>query len=531
MLIDARNIPEGTRVESDICIIGAGAAGITLAREFSDTQYNVCLLESGGLDYDKDTQDLYKGENIGFPYYELDALRLRYFGGTTNHWAGACRPLDEIDFAKRSWVPDSGWPFDKSHLDPFYKRAHSVIQLGPYDYNLDSWVSKEKPKLPFNENLLTTAMFRGKPLRFGQVYRDEIENAPNIQTYLFANVTNIASNSDGNTIDRLEVATLAGNNFSVTAKIIILATGGIENPRMLLASNDVHKNGLGNQFDLVGRYFMEHLSAPAAALFPSDSDFPMDLYSGKKDNQDGVIGYSYLTLPEKIIKEEELLNIRAFILTIPNQDALTSVSNGVASADAILETMRESKMIDDFDNHLVNVLRDFDEVAIYSYQKFFRQEFRKKPTYYLNYHIEQAPNPESRVTLTTERDKLGLPMVNLAWRFGELEQRTLKRANDIIAQELGRTGIGHLRLTLTDPDTGWPSVLKGVRGAWHQMGTTRMHHDPKHGVVNEDCKVHGISNLYIAGSSVFPASGYTNPTLTIVALSIRLADQIKRELG
>lgn len=530
MLIDSRNIPEGTRVESDICIIGAGAAGITLAREFSGTQYRVCLLESGGLDYDKDTQELYKGENIGFPYYELDALRLRYFGGTTNHWGGACRPLDEIDFAKRSWVPDSGWPFDKSHLDPFYMRAHSVTQLGPYDYSLDEWMSQEKPKLPFNENLLTTAMFRGNPLRFGQVYRDEIKNAPNIQTYLFANVTNIASNSDGNNIDRLHVATLAGNKFSVSSKIIILATGGIENPRILLASNDVHKNGLGNQFDIVGRYFMEHLSAPAAILFPSDPDTPMGLYSGQLNKQ-RVVGYGYLTLPEKIIKQEELLNIRAFINKMPRQEALTSVSNGVASADAILEAMREARMADDFDNHLVNVLSDFDEVAIYSYQKFFRRELRKKPTYYLNYHIEQAPNPESRVTLSSERDRLDLPRVQLAWRFGDLEKRTLKRANDIIAQELGRTGIGNLRLTLTDPETGWPSVLRGARGAWHQMGTTRMHPDPKHGVVDESCKVHGISNLYIAGSSVFPASGYTNPTLTIVALSIRLADQIKRELG
>ena len=531
MIIDSRNLPEGTKIESDICIIGAGAAGISLAREFKNTQYRVCLLESGGLDYDPDNQALYKGENVGFPYYPLDALRLRYFGGTTNHWAGACRPLDEIDFTKRSWVPDSGWPFDKSHLDPFYERAHSVIQLGPYDYSLDSWVSKKKPKLPFNENLLTTAMFRGHPLRFGQVYHDEIKNASNIHTYLFANVTNIASNSDGNSIDKLQVATLTGNKFTVSSKIIILATGGIENPRILLASNDVQKNGLGNQFDLVGRYFMEHVSAPAAVLFPSDSNFPMDLYAGKKDKQGKAIGYSYLTLPEKVIKDEELLNIRAFILKIPNQDALTSVSEGVASADAILETMREAKLANDFDNHLVNALKDFNDVAIYSYQKFFRPELRKKSAYYLNYHIEQAPNPESRVTLTTERDKLGMQRPQLAWHFGELEKRTLKRTNDIIAQELGRTGIGHLRLTRTDPDTGWPSVLKGVRGAWHQMGTTRMHADPKQGVVDENCRVHGISNLYVAGSSVFPSSGYTNPTLTIVALSIRLADQIKRELG
>ncbi len=267
MFVDAHTVLPGTLIEADVCIVGAGAAGTTLARELIGTHFEVCLLESGGLEFDQHTQSLYRGENVGFPYYSLDAVRLRYFGGTTNHWMGACRPLDPIDFESRPWVPYSGWPFDKSHLDPFYIRAHSICQLGPYEYDPATWETEENPQLPILGGRVATAMCQNSPpTRFGQVYREEIKRAPNIQTYLFANVVKIETSSTAQKVVRIHVATLQGNKFWVSARLFILATGAIENPRLLLASNEVQSTGLGNKNDLVGRFFMEHLKVPGGYI-------------------------------------------------------------------------------------------------------------------------------------------------------------------------------------------------------------------------------------------------------------------------
>jgi choline dehydrogenase-like flavoprotein len=525
MFIDARSLAEGSEITTDVCIIGAGAAGITLAHEFIDKSFHICLLESGGLEPDEDSQALYEGDIVGFPYYPLDLIRLRYFGGTTNHWAGVCRPLDEIDFEARPEVPHSGWPFDRSHLDPFYLRAHSLCQLGPYDYRPNTWQTENSPCFRFaSDRVLTAILQQSPPTRFGQVYRESIKQAPNISTYLFANVLELELADTASRVDRLQVATLQGNKFSVTAKFFILATGAVENARMLLASNRDHGVGLGNQHDLVGRFFMEHLSVPGGLFLPSDPNLCADLYTiGRELN--GVHGMGYLTLAPETLRREKLLNARAFIESASPQELSRGTTGWSVSAEMILKAIRTRNLDIDFAAHLSNVIGNLDEVAIYAYRRLFHPP---KGLFSFYYHIEHAPNPESRVTLVSERDALGMPRVQLAWRFGSLERRTLRRTNEIIGQELGHARLGRVSAVRDDADLGWPA---GLRGAWHQMGTTRMHPHPKQGVVDENCQIHGISNLFIAGSSVFPTSGYTNPTLTIVALSLRLADHITRLIG
>jgi choline dehydrogenase-like flavoprotein len=521
MFIDARSLAPDTRIDTEVCIVGAGAVGITIARELIDKPFRVCLLESGGLESHQDTQSLYNGSVVGFPYYPLDLIRLRYFGGTTNHWAGACRPLDAIDFQARPEIPHSGWPFEKSHLDPFYQRAHRLCQLGPYDYHPDTWASDTSPCLPIDGSRVATAMLQeSPPTRFGQVYRAEIAQAPNLVTYLFANVVNIATTPTTNRVTHLSVATLAGNRFSVTARVYILATGAVENARLLLASNSVQSTGLGNQYDLVGRFFMEHVGAPGGLFLSSSADpaTSLRLYTrGQKRRDVGSLGTLVLT-PETL-RREQLLNVRALVKPGLPQELAQGTTGWSVSAQAILEAMRTGHLDVDFAGHLANVIRNTDEVATYVSRKFFRSQ----SICTLYYQLEHAPNPQSRITLIPERDPLGMPRVQLDWRFGELEKRTLHRANEIIGQELGRAGCGRVSAVYTDPTTGWPA---GVRGAWHQMGTTRMHLDPKQGVVDANCQVHGVANLFIAGSSVFPTSGYTNPTLTIVALGLRLSDHV-----
>ena len=523
MFIDSRTLAEGSRIETDVCIVGAGAAGITIARELAGKPFRICLIESGGLEPDQETQSLYQGEIVGFPYYPLDLIRLRYFGGTTNHWAGACRPLDEIDFEARPEVPHSGWPFNKSQLDPYYQRAQALCQLGPYDYNPDTWASVENPVLPIEGNRVVTAILQDSPpTRFGQVYREEIEQAQNISTYLFANVVEIETTATEDAVTRLHAATLQGNRFSITAKYYILATGAIENARLLLVSNKTQNTGLGNQNDLVGRYFMEHLSVPGGLFVPSsDLTASTGLYTNGRE-LDGVDGSAYLSITPETLQREKLLNVRAFLKLASPQAVTHGTSGWSVSAQAVLDAPQTGNWDIDFAGHIWNVINNTDEIAIRSYEAFFHQP---KGIFALYYHLANAPNPDSRVTLIAERDELGMPRVRLDWRFGDLERQTLRRANEIIGEALGHSGLGRVSVFPDDPDTGWPD---GLRGAWHQMGTTRMHTDPKQGVVDEQGRVHGVSNLYVAGSSVFPTSGYTNPTLTIVALCIRLSDHISQ---
>jgi choline dehydrogenase-like flavoprotein len=240
MLIDSTKIPKGKIIETDVCIIGAGAAGITIAKEFINKKVSVCLLESGGFKFNEDTQSLYNGyeTGVGESIY-LYSTRLRYFGGTTNHWAGFCRPLDEIDFEKRPWYPYSGWPFSKTHLKQYYERAFPLVEIKSFDYDIDELFGSNRPRfIVGNDDRVTTKMFHFSPTRsFGIVYRDEIIRAENIDVYLHANVVDIQTNDWGTTANRVKVACLTGNEFSVQAKIFVLATGGIENARLLLLSN------------------------------------------------------------------------------------------------------------------------------------------------------------------------------------------------------------------------------------------------------------------------------------------------------
>ena len=523
MISDARSLPPGSVILADLCLIGAGAVEITIARELADSSLRVCLLESGGLDPDPDIQALNEGASVGFPYYDLHVARLRSFGGTTNHWSGACRPLDPIDFEPRAWVPYSGWPFGRDHLDPYYARAQTLCQLGAYEYEPDYWERLEALRFSFDGDLVVTAMYQiSPPTRFGEVYCGDIETAERIECLLHANVLGLEVDPSGRTVARARVASLPGREFEVQARHFILAAGAIENARVLLASHsESPQGGLGNQHDLVGRFFMEHLSATGAFLLPSDPSLSRGIYDHR--TIEGTTVRAFLALSREALEQEGLLNARAFLGFETEQNALMASSVGVQGADALMDAALHRTRTGGLGKSVWDVIREIDAVTIHTYHRLFRANLPGRAFSLVN-HIEQAPDPTSRVMLSTERDAFGVPRVALDWRFGDLERRTIRRTNEIIAQEFGRAGLGRVRLVTDDEQTRFPP---GIRGAWHQMGTTRMHPDPRHGVVDANSKVHGLENLFVAGGSVFPTSGYTNPTLTIVALALRLADHMK----
>src|SRR6185503_14377540 len=267
--IDARTLENGSVIEGDLCIIGAGAAGITLALEWIGATQKVLLLEGGGFEYDPKMQDLYRGTNVGLPYYPMEAARLHYFGGTTGHWAGFCSTFDTNDFETRPWVPFSGWPIARADLDSYYARAHPLLDLGPYEYDAEQWRRRTPAlvPLPLDPRVAWTKMWQfSRPTRFGTRYRDAILRAKNVHLYTHANVCEIHANESATAVDSLRVRTLEGKEHRVRARRYVLACCTIQNARLLLASNARASMGLGNANDLVGRYFMEHLEMPSGQL-------------------------------------------------------------------------------------------------------------------------------------------------------------------------------------------------------------------------------------------------------------------------
>lgn len=538
MFIDAHTIAADETISTEICIIGGGAAGITLAREFINQPYQVCLLESGGLDFDEVTQSLYSGENVGAPYFPIKESRARYLGGSTNLWGGWSRPLDDIDFEDRPWMPYSGWSITKTELVPYYERAQKACNLGACEYDYEYWketlTQHQRPQLPFLGDQLIPYIWQIIPpthLRFRKAYGAEIEQAKNIDTYLHANVVEIETNDTAQAATRLRVASLDGKMFWVSAKVFILAVGGIENPRLLLASNKVQSDGLGNQHDLVGRFFMEHpylisgkvrLSSPAA------------LYTQANFRVGETFMGTALGLSKAVQEREQILNFSARILPVQEEwvEAFNSLRFGERQAKEhkafpTIHEGRKYKREASVVKNLGKVIANLDRVAAKAYTKLVNS--KSGECNFCDTHLisEQAPNPDSRVTLSAERDRLGLQRVQLDWRLSPIDKYTIARSQQIIAEEFERSGLGRLQIELTDDDTSWQAVA----GSYHHIGTTRMSTNPKLGVVDEHCQVHGINNLYVAGSSVFPTSGLSNPTLTIVALAIRLADHLKVRMG
>lgn len=505
MFVDGRSIEEGSVLLSDVAIIGAGAAGITLARALAGTHLSVTLIESGGLDFEPDTQALYEGETTGISY-PLDSSRLRYFGGSTNHWGGWCRPFDAIDFEQRDWVAHSGWPITRAELNPFYERALEVCQIPSFAFDdVNAWSdgARNTPlDLPGND-VLTRFFIYSPPTRFGQVYRNAIANAPNIRTLLHSNVLEIVPDETAKSVQSLKLATLNGNKFEVRPRICILATGGIENARLLLLSNSVEKAGLGNRNGIVGRYFMEHphIERPVEMLFTDP----------------GLVAAYYRTYT-KIGAS----NIRAvFMFSNEYQRRERRVGSVMTFYEAKEYRTDQENEEKDPDNSrrlepgLLNLIRSTTSTPA--------SGPRLGQRYGSGCATEQVPNPMSRVMLSHERDALGQNRVKLDWRLSGDDRRNLRRNMEALARTIGQWGEGRVRVLFADREKweeaeGWGN---------HHMGTTRMAKDPRKGVVDADCRVHGLSNLYVAGSSVFTTSSTVNPTLTIVALALRLADHVQ----
>ena len=508
MHTDTRFLPNNSTIKGDICIIGAGAAGVSMALDLSNSGKKVILLEGGGFEFEQKMQDLYRAKSTGQKYYPLHGTRLHYFGGTTGHWAGMCAPFDDIDFEERNWVPESGWPISKKDLDPYYAKAHDVLQLGPYEYDLSYWQKEAKNLIPFpvDETVVWNKMWQFSKARFGKLYRDEVINSKNIHLYTYANVVDIIANESVSVIEELKVKNDAGKTHIVKAKEFILACGAIQNARMLLASNSQVKNGLGNDNDIVGRYFMEHLEIATGELWLAKA-FPTDLYTrwGKPRAE--------LAITKKAQTENKILN--GTLSLTPLNTAKHIIPR--------MELLQEDDYKEAVKLFFANMGDAEEKGKINNTGSISR-------AYEFQIRIEQAPNPNSRITIGNDKDALGVPRIIFNWDLTSLDKQSIRKTNWLVGEQMGAANLGRVKLKgyLQDEnDYTWPS---GTNAGWHHMGTTRMNNNPKKGVVDENCQVHGLNNLFVAGSGCYPTSGASNPTLTLVALSLRLSEYLKRKV-
>lgn len=535
MFIDTRTVDPGYAFETTVCIVGAGVAGITLALELNRLGIDTCLLESGGYKADDDTRDLYRGENVGLPYSFADGSRSRYLGGSSNCWGGWCRPLDPWDFDKREWVRDSGWPFGLDTLAPYYARTHALLKLGLNNFDPAFWERaigrSDVRRIPFVTGKVrdTVAQF-SPPARFGKLYRRDLARSACVRVFLYANVVDIETNGDASRVTHIEVATLSGRRITVRARHYVLAAGGIENARLLLASNRVQPAGLGNRYDIVGRYFMDHPRIMSASVRFADQWARNKLYDIKFHYQNAAVGAhgtpisSQFALTPEVLRRERLLNARVWFFS-------TFYGEGSAGAEALI---RCKQALLNKDQPGWSVRADLAMMAAHPVDTIgfgltrLLQPRALITDVKLQAIVEPAPHRDSRVTLSEQRDRLGMPRVKVAWRLDSLVQRTFDRTFALLAEELRASNVAQVRLDPPLEGRAWPSTLEGT---WHHMGTTRMHDSPREGVVDRDCKVHGLANLHIAGSSVFPTVGANFPTITITALALRLAEQLAQRLG
>ena len=503
MLIDVSKEPpqEGQTLKAKVCVIGGGAAGLTITRELAKVGVDVITLEGGGLKETKRSQAIYRGDNEGRKYFKLHRARRRFLGGSTNCWAGLCTPLRPSDFEKRAWVPHSGWPIGFDDVETYYQNARKILEIGPFHPQLNQPRAEGKhlsgPGLKL-DGFESVYFQMSPPVRLGKLWREELTALKNAKVLINANVTHLQLRESADSLSSVKCKVFDGPNFKVEAEYFVLACGGIENPRMLLNARDVAKNGIGNQRDLVGRYFMEHPHIDRESLWlpggftPSLSHYHRRKRSGTK----GRI-WPYIRPSSSRLAQEEILDFSLVLFKRKNIER-------EEKKHPLLKIVFESS------EHLHNP----------------RKKARALRAYTFGNPMEQSPSPESRVSLDQggTRDELGLIQSTLTWQLSSLEKRTLRRAHEMIAESLASKDYGRVRVT---PTHNLDSFPRQTKGGYHHMGTTRMGATEQEGVVDRDSKVFGVDNLFIAGSSVFTTSGSANPTLTIVALALRLAEHLK----
>jgi len=540
MLADGRTVPADETIETEVCVVGAGPAGMAIARELSQAKVEVVLLERGPDPRVEPPQNAETAINVGIPY-RVGRSRMFAFGGATHRWHiptalgdgyGRLRELDEEDFESRAWIPNSGWPFSRDQLEPFYRRARSLFDL---------------PEQPATEPSVNNSAFSADETVEARMFsfanpgviagemRRNLENS--LHALLLSNSTATEIETDGTTraVTSIKVCTSPQHSYTVEARFYVLAGGGIENPRLLLSSRSSMSTGIANRHGLVGRFFMEHPHYSSGYLIPGSPDAFVDTRSHDIFLQDGVPMQRKYGLSEAVIERNGLNRIVFYLSAEP----LTVKFNAVRYSDTAIRSLEASrdlyhavrgrKWSPDATRDLWATLRGAHHIGshitrrlITEFHKWRGHERYTRPyLFWIRAMAEQVPNPASRVRLGEVKDEFGIPLAELEWRLTDQDTVSMRKTQELFGK--AQVSAGHREVGSFLEGRERPAFLTGGN---HHMGTTRMAASPRRGVVDADCKVHGHDNLFIAGSSVFPTGGYANPTLTLLALALRLSDYV-----
>jgi len=540
----------------DLCIVGSGPAGTTLAAELAGSGLSVCVLESGRLGVTAHGDSLRPVESEGI--YVKDYSRERVLGGASTTWAGLASPLDEIDFADRPWLDHSGWPIPRAELLPHWESAAARYRFPPRDFFSSNGgfgalraESEVQPRWEVLDEKIFLAAAQAQ--NFGREWRHIYEGeAGGCDAWLDATVVSLAAEAGGS-VRAARLRTRGGRDFELEARVFVLATGGLENARLLLNSTDTSPAGLGNEHDQVGRYLMNHPKNYHGMLHLARPTGDLPFYYGCL--YQGFAGYAGLRLSESYQREHELLNsyvrfepifpwtdnrgVEALVLFAKRSAFLMKRFKGGGKRDEVVALRDYSETGDDSDlqNERKSLLEwlklalyvPLDLPSVLHYLK-YRLVTKAKPRITrvrLRNFMEMEPHPDNRVVVIEERDSVGARRTLVQHDTTEKDRRALVELHQVLAHELESQGVGRLETELAEADP-WPIDEE----ASHHLGTTRMGEDPRTSVVDPNQRVHGVPNLYVAGGSVFPTSGCANPTYTIVALSIRLAEHLRsRVLG
>lgn len=502
-------------IETETCIVGAGPAGLAVASALASTGADLVLLESGNGAPGPNLFALNDGDVVGGPYGALNQSRSRQIGGTSGMWntpvvgdVGAKYvPLDAIDFQQREG--HEGWPFGREAVLPYYERAQCLCGLGPFAYDADAWTDAGAEAFRLDERCIASRVYQlGRRSALLAPLLNTIQSAPNARLITHSTLIRLDLHDRDDAISSALVASPTGDTRTIRAKRFVLATGAIENARLLLVSGR-RDGGIGNEHGLVGRCFMEHPRDQSLTLIPASRALYRDaaFYDVREGHRStaatgedpvdrapfGILGR--LGLSEDVVRGERLLNGSATLLPIARPWVRQASALLGGSARRLVRWLPAAGH--GWSRHTA------------PHQVF--EGFR------LLLNVEQRPSLDNRILLGSRRDPLGVPLPELHWGLTTDEHKDIERLRRLFARELERAGLGRVIIrqdAVVDPN------------AHHHAGTTRMHDDPRHGVVDANGRVHSVSNLFVAGASVFPTAGFANPMLTIIALSLRLADHL-----
>ena len=567
MLRDGRRIADGAELSCDVCIVGAGPAGLVLASELARSALRVVILDSGGMSEDPEADLLRRLEFESADFRSPNDTRRRQLGGMASRWDTALPRglgarllrLDALDFERREWVPHSGWPFSRAALDSYYERAGMLLGVGSTANEAPPPEWRSAAPLPLDDELAVTTVDWLIPReRVTRDLRDAVAAAPRTTVLHHATAVRVEADGNGASVQALRARARPGSSFAVRAGAFVLAAGTIESARLLLLSNDVQPSGLGNASGNVGRFYMDHPYVIAGFLRPRDASLfnRVALYDVRE--RSGVLRSGRLRIAEEAQRDERLLNGSLRLQPRLGERYRSALNAGRSLASAARrgrvtrQSVRETAA-------LLPIVPDLLRTGISLGAR--QHRLGPQPTklgwshlggnerrfghFTLVLQPEQAPNPDSRVTLAGRTDHLGVQLARLRWSWSEPDLLSIRRTRELLAHEFERSGVGVLHqggqeLSAELEAAGLPAFEGGSaapdvpllmpEGAHHHLGTTRMHRDPSDGVVDGQCRVHRVSNLYVAGGSVFPTGGSANPMFTIAALAVRLADQLRAVL-